>query len=154
MVVDTQFHKFYGRPFAQFIFYKNIEKRHLWVWTMGGWNSTLQAAKTSAVSTIDWMVETEQRQLWVRPSITCGAAHAGQIIFTTKRKRENSRVWPFEVRVMLLFDRSRAWMIIMGTQLRIAYGHTTNSGISQLAGVFCNKLTADAGWRRMRIYVG
>ena len=28
------------------------------------------------------------------------------------------------------------------------------SGISQLADVFCNKLTADAGWRRIYIYVG
>ena len=28
------------------------------------------------------------------------------------------------------------------------------SSISQLAGVFCNKLTADAGWRRICIYVG
>jgi len=41
-------------------------------------------------------------------SITCGATHAGRILFDTKRKRENSRVWPFEVRVMLLLDRSRA----------------------------------------------
>ena len=38
-------------------------------------------------------------------SITCGATHAGRILFDTKRKRENSRVWPFEVRVMLLLDR-------------------------------------------------
>ena len=28
------------------------------------------------------------------------------------------------------------------------------SSISQLAGVFCNKFTADAGWRRICIYVG
>ena len=28
------------------------------------------------------------------------------------------------------------------------------SSISQLAGVFCNTLTADAGWRRICIYVG
>ena len=41
-------------------------------------------------------------------SITCGATHAGRILFDTTRKRENSRVWPFEVRLMLLLDRSRA----------------------------------------------
>ena len=41
-------------------------------------------------------------------SITCGATHAGRILFDTKRKHENSRVWPFEVRVMLPLDRSRA----------------------------------------------
>ena len=42
-------------------------------------------------------------------SITCGATHAGRIfLFDTKRKRENSRVWLFEVRLMLLLDRSRA----------------------------------------------
>ena len=41
-------------------------------------------------------------------SITCGATHGGRTLFDTKRKRENSRVWPFEVRVMLLLDRSRA----------------------------------------------
>ena len=41
-------------------------------------------------------------------SITCGATHVGRILFDTKQKRENSRVWPFEVRVMLLLDRSRA----------------------------------------------
>ena len=41
-------------------------------------------------------------------SITCGAKHAGRIYFDTKRKRENSCVWPFEVRVILLSDRSRA----------------------------------------------
>ena len=52
-------------------------------------------------------------------------AHAGRMLFDTKRKRENSRVWPFEVRVMLLIDRSRAWMILTGTQLWIARGHTT-----------------------------
>ena len=28
------------------------------------------------------------------------------------------------------------------------------SSISQLPGVFCNKLTADAGWRRICLYVG
>ena len=41
-------------------------------------------------------------------SIACGATRAGRILFDNKRKRENSRVWPFEVRVMLLLDRSRA----------------------------------------------
>ena len=41
-------------------------------------------------------------------SITCGATHAARIWLDTKRKRENSRVWPFEDRVMLLLDRSRA----------------------------------------------
>ena len=40
-------------------------------------------------------------------SITRGATHAGRILFDTKRKHENSRVWPFEVRVILL-NRSRA----------------------------------------------
>ena len=50
-------------------------------------------------------------------SITCGATHAGRVLFDTKRKRENSRVWPFEVRVMLLLDRPRACMILTGTQL-------------------------------------
>ena len=60
-------------------------------------------------------------------SITCGATYASRILFDTKRERENNRVWPFEVRVMLLLltDRSRAWMILTGTQLRIACGHTT-----------------------------
>ena len=59
-------------------------------------------------------------------STTCGATHAGRILFDTKRQRENSRrVWPFKVRVMLLLDRSRAWMILTSTQLWIACGHTT-----------------------------
>ena len=61
--VDAQFHKLYGRPFARVLYLflmkdigrwlpwvlagsagVNIEKRQLWVRTMGGWNSTLQAA--------------------------------------------------------------------------------------------------------------
>ena len=33
------------------------------------------------------------------------STNAGRILFDTKRKRENSRVWPCEVRVMLLLDR-------------------------------------------------
>ena len=41
-------------------------------------------------------------------SMTCGATHAGRILFDTNQKRENSRVWSFEVRVMLLLGRSRA----------------------------------------------
>ena len=41
-------------------------------------------------------------------AITWGAKHAGRILFDTKRKCENSRVWPFEVRGMLLLDRSQA----------------------------------------------
>ena len=40
-------------------------------------------------------------------SITYGATQAGRIMFDTKRKRENSHVWPFEARMMLLLDRSR-----------------------------------------------
>ena len=54
-------------------------------------------------------------------SITCGATHAGRILFDTKRKRENSGVWPFEVRVMLL--RSRAWMILAGTHHTTVVSH-------------------------------
>ena len=57
--------------------------------------------------------------------ITCGATHAGRILFDTTQKRENSRVWPFEVRVMLLLDISQAWMILTGTQMWIACGYTT-----------------------------
>ena len=37
------------------------------------------------------------RYVFFSVSITCGATHAGRILFDTKRKRENSRVWPFEV---------------------------------------------------------
>ena len=55
---------------------------------------------------------------------------------STKRKRENSRVWPFEVRVMLLLDRSQA-------SVNDSHGYTTvnfvwphYSSVSQLAGVF------------------
>ena len=58
-------------------------------------------------------------------SIVCGATHAGRILFDTKRKRENSRGWLFEVRVMLLLDRSRTWTILSGTKLWIACGHNT-----------------------------
>ena len=39
--------------------------------------------------------------------------------------KDNSRVWPFELRVMLLLDRSRARRILTGTQLWIGCGHTT-----------------------------
>ena len=56
-------------------------------------------------------------------SMTSGATHTGQILFDTKQQRENSRVWPFGVRVMLLLDRSRAWMILTATQLWIAFAH-------------------------------
>ena len=63
--------------------------------------------------------------LFFSVSIACGATHAGRILFDTKRKRENSRVWPFDVRVMLLLDISRAWMIPTSTQLWIECGHTT-----------------------------
>jgi len=62
---------------------------------------------------------------YLRLQDVIGVCLAGRILFDTKRKRENSRVWPFEVRVMLLLDRSRAWMILTGTQLWIACGHTT-----------------------------
>ena len=85
-------------------------------------------------------------------SITCGPTNAGRILFDIKWKRENSRMWPFRVRVMLLLDRSRSWMILTGTPLWIACGHTSST--SQLDGVYCNKLTADAGRRRICIYVG
>ena len=58
-------------------------------------------------------------------SITCGATRAGRILFDTNPKRENSHLWTFEVRVMLLIDRSRAWTILTGTHVWIACGHTT-----------------------------
>ena len=58
-------------------------------------------------------------------SLTCGATHAGRILFDIKRKRKDSCVWCFEVRVTLLLDRSRSWMILTGAQLWNACGHTT-----------------------------
>ena len=58
-------------------------------------------------------------------SIARDARPASRILFDTKQNRENSRVRSFEVRVMLLLDRSRAWMILAGRQLWIACGHTT-----------------------------
>ena len=77
-------------------------------------------------------------------SITYGATHAGRILFDTMRKCENSRVWPLEVRVMLLFDTSRSMNDSYGyTIVKCVWPHY--STISQLAGVFYNKLTADAG---------
>ena len=46
-------------------------------------------------------------------------------------------------------------------RMNYSYGYTIVNcvwphygSISQLAGVYCDKLTADAGWRRIRIYVG
>ena len=61
-------------------------------------------------------------------SIPCSATHAGRIcaIRSGKLKTAACGVWPFEViRVMLLLDRSRAWMILTGTQLWVPCGHTT-----------------------------
>ena len=81
-------------------------------------------------------------------SITCAAT--GRSLVDTKRKREKSRVWHFEVRVMLLLDRPRARIILTGIRYTIvSCGWPHYSIISQLSGVFCNKLTADAGWRRI-----
>ena len=62
---------------------------------------------------------------WFFVSTKCDATHAGRSLFNTKRKRQNGRVWFLKVRVMLLLDISRAWMILTGTKLGIACGHTT-----------------------------
>ena len=71
------------------------------------------------------LVVGSRQDIFFSVSITYGNTHAGRILFDTKRKRENSRVWSFEVRVMLLLDRSRALMILTGAQLWVACGHTT-----------------------------
>ena len=77
-------------------------------------------------------------------SITYGATHAGRILFDTMRKCENSRVWPLEVRVMLLFDTSRSMNDSYGyTIVNCVWPHY--SSILQLAGVVCISQLTQAG---------
>ena len=76
-------------------------------------------------------------------SITCGATHAGRILFDTKPLRENSRV--------AFRDQGDA-VVRQIASMNDSYGYTIvnyvwphYSSVTQLAGVFGNKLTADAG---------
>ena len=55
-----------------------------------------------------YLVVSSRYDCFFSVSITCGATHAGRILFDTKRKRENRSVWPFEVRVMMLLVRQIA----------------------------------------------
>ena len=91
-----------------------------------------------------YLVVGSRYDFFFRLQLTCGATYSGRILFDTKRKRENSRVWPFEVRVMLLLDRSRAWIILMGTPLWIACGHTTVVSHNWLAFIVTNSQLTQA----------
>ena len=44
MLPKTRHIPMYGGVYPDARFYRNIEKRQLWLWPIGGWNSTLQAA--------------------------------------------------------------------------------------------------------------
>ena len=75
---------------------------------------------------------------------TYGATHAGRILYDTNRKRENSRLWLFEVKVIVLLDRSRAWTILMGRRLWIACGDATVVSHSWLAFFVTNSQLTQA----------
>ena len=78
-------------------------------------------------------------------SITLGATHAGRILFDTKRKRERQQP-------CVAFRAQGDAAVRQIASTKDSYGYTIvdwvwphYSSTSQLAGVFCNKLTADAG---------